>query len=256
MAAEEPAPSLYAVQPDDIVLCGFPKSGNNLALFRIVRLLYGVRMDWSTKAEWVQLIGKPPIANPARPRLVWTHKKYESGYPKVLYLVRDPRDVAVSFYFHQRKYFGPSGFDQTLDEFHDRFLAGKAGPASWRDHVEGWISHAAEIPNGFHVARYEDMVEDPLGTTWGMARFLGVPCSQEDVEDAIAWSSIGNMRRLEREQEVFVNSIAPQFSPPDRGIPFVREGRIGGWRSALTKEQSDRVREAWGATMDRFGYGA
>ena len=56
------------------------------------------------------------------PRLLKSHECFDLRYPRVVYIVRDPRDVAVSFYYYNLKVrVIPEGY--SMDRFVDRFVA-------------------------------------------------------------------------------------------------------------------------------------
>lgn len=177
--------------------------------------------------------------------------------PRVVYVVRDPRDVVVSFHHHQLRYYGPSGWDESFATFFDAFLEGASGPASWAAHVEGWLGRGPTLEHGFHLTRYEDLIGRPWETTVDLSRFLGGDLSDAAIGDAIEWSSFDNMHLLEHRQRAHLGWAAPGATRPvDGSIPFVRAGRAGAWRTTLTDDQRDRMWSRWGTTMARLGYSA
>ena len=84
--------------------------------------------------------------------------------PRVIYIVRDPRDVAVSFYFYNLKVrVIPDGY--SMDEFVNRFVAANVVPYAdrvgcWQDHVLSWVRLREGKP-GFSMVRYEDLLARP-----------------------------------------------------------------------------------------------
>ena len=123
----------YKLHEDDICIVAYPKSGNNFLLFLVATLLYRKKMDWATKGEMIQNVSSEPIENLPSPHLVWSHDNYDPCYPKVIYLVRDPRDVVISYYHHHKKYYDDS---RDFDTFFDAFMNGNIKP--WETNI---ISH-------------------------------------------------------------------------------------------------------------------
>ena len=82
------------------------------------------------------------------PRAMKSHTKYNmmpGGEPaksqaKYIYVARNPKDVAVSLFYHTRRMVW---FEFTGDWncFFEYFINGKAESGSWYDHVLGWWEH-------------------------------------------------------------------------------------------------------------------
>ncbi|KAK3737785.1 hypothetical protein QZH41_017259, partial [Actinostola sp. cb2023] len=79
--------------------------------------------------------------------------------PKYINVIRNPKDVAVSWYHHYKgfKFFE---FDRPWDEFFEMFIDNKDSfisvvYGSWFDHVLGWWAHRDD-PNILFL-KYEDM---------------------------------------------------------------------------------------------------
>jgi hypothetical protein len=82
-----------------------------------------------------------------RPRMLKSHESFQPHYPRVIYIVRDLRDVAVSFYHHDVKARNiPEGYP--MASFVSRFIAGEFDHkfGSWRDNVLSWTARDRAIP--------------------------------------------------------------------------------------------------------------
>jgi hypothetical protein len=171
----------------------------------------------------------------------------------VVYVVRDPRDVAVSFYYYNLKVRDiPEGY--SMDQFVDRFVAAKVvGYADlvgcWQDHVLSWV-RLRRGNLGFRLLRYEDLLADPVKELTNLAPFLGIDPTPERVERAVRLSSGSHMRSLEKEQsQQWVSTKGTR-----QDIPFVREAKSGGWRDKLSTTAIKVIEDAWGDTMKELGY--
>jgi len=165
-----------------------------------------------------------------------------------VYVVRDPRAVAVSFSHHSAR-----PLDETIARMDDpHAVFGRAAGQlyqqiheqlyRWSDHVESWL--AAPFP--VHVLRFEDMHADPAGAFAGVARFLGLPCDPERIALAVESTAFFRLQAQER---------ATGFrEKPYKAEAFFREGSVEGWRRVLTAEQATRIAAAHGAVMQRLGY--
>jgi hypothetical protein len=112
----------------------------------------------------------------------------------------------------------------------------------WSDHVETWL--AAPFP--VHLVRYEDMHSDPHAAFAGVAAFLGLPCDREHIAAAAEAAAFPRLQALEQ--------AGGFLEKPPRAAAFFREGRVDGWRQALTSEQAERIVAAHGPVMRRLGY--
>ena len=242
-----------AVFSDDTFLVSFPKSGNTWARFLLANVLRpGEVVDFSNVNGIIpgpDVTSNRELLAMARPRVVKSHQYFDPRYPRVIYIVRDPRDVAVSQYHFQRKrrLFGD---DYPIQDFVARFIAGKTCDyASWGEHVASWVSTRGG-QSGFLLVRYEDMLQDTARELSRMANFLGLDSSPGSIAEAVARSSADRMRKLEQSQaQLFAIT---KDTRPD--VPFVRNAKSGGWRSSLPGTEVAEIEKAWGPLMRSLGY--
>lgn len=163
-----------------------------------------------------------------------------------IYILRDPRDVAVSF-------------SQHLGLSLDRTIAFMADPeaatggtdttvyvrlATWSAHVHFWTRRAHP---GLHVLRYEDMLADPAQAFGGLVRFLGEAPPPDRLAQAARFSDFAVLRAQEA-----AHGFVEQ--PAQSAAAFFRVGQAGQWRAALSPAQAARIERDHGAIMQRFGY--
>jgi aryl sulfotransferase len=165
-----------------------------------------------------------------------------------VYVVRDPRAVAVSLAHHLADPFDPviafMDDDDATDARPTKWLSGhlRQRLLRWSEHVESWLG----APFPVHLVRYEDMQADPHAACAAVAAFLDLPCDPAAIARAVEAASFSRLQAQEREFG-FVEK-------PPQAAAFFREGRVDGWRDALTAEQAARIVAAHGAVMRRLGY--
>lgn len=277
--------NLY-VLPDDTFIVSYPRSGNTWTRFLVANL---IRPDQPiTFANIEQVIpdihaqSKKYLKTIPRPRVLKSHEYFDPRYKKVLYIVRDPRDVALSSYhFHRkqrqieencplehyvRRFVAGNGIWETYASWGQNVASwlatrwhgpsatalGEGGPAtfgSWAENVASWLL-TRQNTSGFLLLRYEDMLNDPARELAKVAAFLGVELTPERLSQAVERSSRDEMRKSERTDGGAW--VLTRNTRPD--IPFVRAAESGGWKIALPPLSVAEIESAWGSLLSSLGY--
>jgi sulfotransferase family protein len=240
------------VLPDDVFLVSYPKSGNTWTRFLIANLIHEAPVTFANIDRLIpesEELSKRRLQRLPKPRIMKSHEYFDPRYPRVIYLVRDPRDVVVSEYHYFRKRRRIAN-DLPLETFVSRFLAGQTSDyGSWAENVGSWVAARHNHP-GFLLLRYEDMLADTCGAVTTIALFLGQQPTPERVGHAVERSCAERMRELESDPAA--NSSVTRDGRQD--IPFVREARAGMWTSILSRESATEIERACGPLMRYLGY--
>ncbi|MEC9346911.1 MAG: sulfotransferase domain-containing protein [Pseudomonadota bacterium] len=167
----------------------------------------------------------------------------------VIYIVRDPRDVAASMANHNGV-----DLDRAITQMGnpDQIIARSRRQMSaqfpqrlmtWGGHVESWLDASGAR---LMLVRYEDMIADTEDVLAAAVRFLGRTASAEVIARSVAANSFERLRAGEAE--------AGFVERPKKSAAFFRRGEAGGWRDELTPEQVIRIETDHGAVMRRLGY--
>lgn len=199
-----PAGRGLTIFPGDIFLVSYFRSGSTWSRFLFGNFIHQDEpVTFTNMGRFVPIIYEVPdrlLRN--LPRLLKSHECFDPRYPHVIYIVRDPRDVAVSFYFYNLKTrVIPDGYP--MDEFVTRFVAANVVPYAdrvgcWQDHVLSWVRLRADKP-GFRLVRYEDLLADPAKELTNLAPLLGIEPTPSRVERAVRLSSASHMQSLEKD---------------------------------------------------------
>ena len=240
------------VFPDDTFIASYPRSGNTWTRFLIANLIYPERPVTFANIEKIipdaTALSSRELKRVPRPRLIKTHEYFEPRYRKVIYVVRDPRDIAVSLYNFRRKYRSVDDSYPIEQYIAKRFLPGDLD-VSWGEHVGSWLGTRMDQP-GFLLVRYEDLLQDPTRELWRVAGFLGIPTSTEMLSQAIERSSANRLRHLEKvEHEAWVTTKGKRAD-----VPFIAEAVAGTWKQKLPEPSVALIESAWGHLMNTVGY--
>jgi Sulfotransferase domain len=244
---------------DDLFLVSYPRSGNTWTRFLIGNLVSPDPITFRNIESHIPEIYFHPdrvLRRLPRPRILKSHECFQPRYKRVIYILRDPRDVAVSNYHHNLKACNIPD-DYPLDEFVHRFLKAEFDKpfGSWADHVASWI-YLREHDPGFLLLRYEEMKKDAPGELMRIARFLEqcsfrqVGFEPERLTRAIELSSPDRMRQFEKQQAH--TWVVTRHTRADK--PFIRTATAGGWKSTLSPAAVAKIEAAWGDLMVRLGY--
>jgi Sulfotransferase domain len=242
------------VFPDDIFLTSYPRSGNTWTRFLVGNLVYQdepvtflnlerLVPDMYKSGDWV-------LRRRPRPRVLKSHECFDPRYRRVIYIVRDPRDVAVSN-FHWEMKQRALGEAYPIEKFVPEWINCRCWPriGSWGDHVTSWLS-TRRGDQGFVLLRYEDLMRDTEFELAKIARLLGIEPTPERLRRAVELSSAERMRQLEiREGGKWVQT---RYTRQDKR--FVRNASSGDWKAVLPAESVTLIEATWGHLMQDLGY--
>ena len=255
----------FAVRRDDTFIVSYPRSGNTWTRFLLANLVYSDRTVDFTNIE--KLIpdttsqSNRTLKQTPNPRIIKTHEYFDHRYPKTIYVVRDPRDVALSYYEFHRKY-GHIEDSLSLDGFVDRFVSGcliSAPWGTWGENVASWVYARGQSP-WFLLLRYEEMRKNMMAELARLAAFMGIEPEPARLQKAIDLSSAERMRKLEKLQDdewhktlgYVVRRAHTKSKRKD--IPFVGGAKAGGWRDSMPESCVAKIESAWGELMSNLGY--
>jgi hypothetical protein len=241
------------VFPDDTFVVSYPKSGNTWTRFLIANLAYPTQQVDFTNIN--RLIADPALASKRflkslpRPRILKSHESFDARFKNVIFIVRDPRDVALSeYHFEVKRKHVEEGYP--IDQYVKRFVAGESGPyGSWGENVASWVASRQNHPR-FLLVRYEDLESNAPQELIRIALYLGINPTPELLSQTVERSSADRMRKLEQAQ-------ADQWSATKntrKDMSFVRAAKSGGWKEGMPQSSVSLIESAWGPLMKMLGY--
>jgi len=242
------------VRKDLIWLVSYPRSGNTWLRLLVANMLYPEIDCGYTEIDRKRLV--PDVHQHTdcldlykskldrRPFFIKSHfpilMNYRDSQAKVVYLYRDPRDVAISSY-HYLLWINYIEQSVTFKDFLlRRFLRGRVPFGSWKCHVSLWLFE----PHGFdfHALSYEDLCKDVLSVVLAMLRFIKWRVDEDIVKQAVDRTNYQRLRD--------VKSGPEQVDLRKLGF----QGKSGGWKSAFDAEMLEALWEQFGDVAERLGY--
>jgi len=177
-----------------------------------------------------------------RPLIVKSHHLYIDEYSdrRCIYIYRDPRDVAVSYYHYRWQHLKGLTFPQFLD----KFVAGDVLFRSWKAHVRCWLfSDIISVKAGieFLAVKYEDLLRNPEEWLRKVLDFIGMKADDRIVRRAVERT---------RFDKVKIHGAIDGQHPKLIGL----RGIAGGWKKDFTAEMREKMLNWAGETMEKLGY--
>jgi hypothetical protein len=248
------------LQRADVAIVSFGKSGRTwlrVMISRYYQLVYGIPER--------ALLGFDNYhrRNSRIPKIFFTHDNYIKDYTgeydskvsfygkKVILLVRNPKDIAVSQYFQWQHRMRPA--KKRLNEYpphgadisaYDFVMDPNCGLPDIIAYLNVWAREAERVEH-LLVVRYEDMRSDPNKTLRRVMEFIDDDSADGSaVDGAVEYSSVENMRKLE-EKNVFWLA-GGRMKPGKKGDPNtykVRRAKVGGYKDYFNDAERAEIDE-------------
>ena len=166
-----------------------------------------------------------------------------------IYIVRDPRDVAVSY----SKFIGES-IDMTID-----YMLGQSRQiwnqnkslgiilSRWDYHVASWLSLKSPII----FIRYEDLLDKTEKILNELINFLTeelkikIDVNQKKIDNIIQSTSFNLLKQKEEKEG---------FREASKSSAFFREGKSMQWKNDLNEKQISKIETNFSEAMKKFNY--
>jgi hypothetical protein len=248
----------------NFLIIGHPKSGNTWLKVMISRL-YQIRYDLPES----KLINTDEFARkiPEIPRLAATNGYYsyegEVGkllatgaadnplrHKPVLFLARNPIDIAVSWYhqFTKRQsrakqelinHFIEHPVDRRTVQMWEFVRHSDIGLPSLIEYQNTWARNVQELEHGM-LAKYEQLRTEPVPTLHKITQLMGEDFSEEEVRVAVEWGSFENLQKLET-SGTFSQGGMKLVNANDPSTFKVRRGKVGGYKDDFDTHQVEEL---------------
>ncbi|XP_075847545.1 sulfotransferase 2A1-like [Microtus pennsylvanicus] len=248
----------FVVRDEDTIMLTYPKSGTNWLIEIVCLINTKGNPQWIQsepiwkRSPWVESEdGYQTLINKEGSRLISSHlpfhlfpKSFFSSKAKMIYVIRNPRDVLVSGYFFLHKT-NLIKNPESLTNYFEWFLKGNVIFGSWFEHTRAWLSMRER--DNFLLLSYEDLKQDTRGTIEKICDFLGKKLEKDELDLVLKYSSFQVMK----ENKMSNFSLVPEDLITN-GLHLMRKGSTGDWKNHFTVAQAEAFDKVFKEKMIGF----
>ena len=253
----------------DIIVVGYPKSGNTWAA-RLVSELVGCPMVGYWGGDWPE-VGEESLDRKSNYQCFKAHYQCSelpvigTNSKKIIYVVRDPRDVCLSgsrYYEFHRLPFLPSIMKRIPkgQGIYKKIIYPIIATSNYRikqmaaavlygsQKVDHWVAvpwsdhYDAYAKNECFIVKYEDLLDDPERECKRIISYLGVERDDRQISEAIEKQSFKKKKeKFEKMGETYRAN-------------FMKVGKKEQWREGLSKKQQKLFNEVLADDLCRLDY--
>ena len=245
--------TLKSTKNDSFYTLNFP----NLSLLKEMKIEYSnfsnIIKNWIPMQEFINLNGKTNFFKTHNAMCTinnypFTNKDNTCG---AIYVVRDPRDVVISYANHlrlshektiERMFDSQNGENQPGDD--KRYNSTLTG--TWSHHYNSWKTYK---DRKILIIKYEDLLFNTYETFVKIIKYLSqvikTEIDENKIEYAIEETRFQNLQLLEKKEG---------FEEKGMGEFFFRRGTSGNWKNDLEKNLIKKIEEKFKDEMTELGY--
>lgn len=217
-----------AILADDLFIVSYPKSGNTWLRFIVASFFHPLEKINNRSIDLLVpdvYRNKREINTQKNKRIIKSHDTYFQYHPYTVYIVRDYRDVAVSFFYYMRAQ--EEWKHMSMDEFlkSDRL---KKPFGSWADHTERAVAFQKKNPERILMVKYEDLVRRDPQVIASLFNFCKGKIALPDETLYTAFS----IEKLKQDEAIYGNYFTDHTANS-----FFRKGEPGDWKKQLNDKQ-------------------
>ncbi|XP_071953788.1 sulfotransferase 1C4-like [Antedon mediterranea] len=248
----------FEVKDDDVWLCTYPKSGTHFTMQMLNLLQFDG--DFAQLNKHTESIPRGPgpfgvsvpqadgstqhtheyFGSLPSPRMIVTHLPFHllptqvfEKKAKVIYVARNPKDAAVSFYHFIQPSMKAFGKDFEWNDFIERYMSDKAHIGPWHSHVLPFWKRRAD--ENVLFLKFEEMKMDKYEAVKKIAKFVGKAVTEDLLNKVVENSSLKKTKEaMDSEHYRSGTTSAAKLGS------FVRKGTIGDWKNEFTVAQSQQ----------------
>jgi hypothetical protein len=252
----------YNARLDDIFLCSYPKTGTTWMKAILYTLMNDGKSfdnnmaEFSARTPSLENVGERGLNNMHRPYVINTHfplnRIFHHDKAKYVCVVRNPKDVCVSYYYFLLKMIDGQPDKASFDTFFEAFINGNMQYGDYFEHLHAVWQHKDDA-NVF-LTSYEEMKHDIRAVIRPLAKFLNIELNTDLLERIVTYTSFEYMKERYDKACIAQAQIALANESPTAPWPtskrllqmrdkllIVRKGVVNSWSSIMSEEQAQRL---------------
>ena len=179
----------------------------------------------------------------------FTNKNNTTG---VIYIVRDPRDVVISYAKHSSYSIEDCSIDMMTSDnciFTNKNLISLLG--SWSDHYNSWTKNNKNLL----LIKYEDLLSNKKKETKKIINFINnftnISISNEKINNCLNTTTFENMQHMEEKGLFTENNIDKKIG---KKIKFFNKGKKNEWKNILDYKIRIEIEKKFKNEMSELKY--
>ncbi len=248
--------SINQKRDDEFKIERFP----NIKIFKDMQINYDnffeISKNWITIQDRINLNNKLNILKTHNAMCTVNKNKFTNKENTLgaIYIVRDPRDVAVSFSYHMGKtlteivnnMIDKEYLISESDFMTEKKVSGSTLLSSWSNHYNSWKNYNSIKSI---IIKYEDLIRNTADKFYEIVLYLnklyGTKVDEKKILKSIELTNFKNLQNLEKEhgfEEITISKT------------FFREGKVGSWKKKLDERLSKKIENEFKNEMIELGY--
>lgn len=251
----------FEMRNHDVLICAFPKAGTNW-VWEMASMIQRGKAEYDKNfkvAAMLEMRSLNALNSIPSPRVYNTHV-YPSCFPvdvlkkkvKIIHVMRHPKDIAVSFYYHFKQlniFFNEILPYESFSEFLP-YVTGEYGVYmlvsifKYLKEFEKFVKEHSEMVLNLY---FEEIKQNPVETVSKIAEFLNADLTPSIIMQIAEKCSFVSMKKTEssgNKQHIpdFVDHLGEREMAKLKeqgGMVFFRKGETGDWKSHFTVAESE-----------------
>ncbi|NWR69872.1 ST6B1 Sulfotransferase, partial [Centropus unirufus] len=144
----------------------------------------------------------------------------------ILLLIRNPKDVATSFYYFTNGVSTLPSYD-TWSDFFEAFMTKKMPWGCYFDYLSEWNKYADD--ENVMPVTYEELKENRVLGVKNIAAFFGIPLSETEIQSVVERSSFQSMKKNSKKTHGTFGDI------------LFRKGDVSDWKNLFSEDQNEKM---------------